>query len=302
MESVRVNVFPGIPSIPLLVATERGFFAREGLRVEVQRTPSSQAQRAALLRGQADLAHAAFDDVVAGVEDAGADFVAFLGGDSGFQGLYARPPAARISELRGRIIAVDDPETAYALVLRKMLRTAGVAEGEYVLRAVGGTAQRFEAIRQEASLAASMFSPPFSVQAEELGWRCLGGTVDVLGPYQGTVGFCRRAWLSRNRDLAVRYVRGYVAGLRWALDPAHRREVVRGVMTALRVPLPVAERSCAPALGEGGFAPDAAMDLPGMRGVLAIRAEIQGQWGGSPPPFDPYVDSELYREARASSA
>lgn len=299
MERLIVNVFTGVPNVPLLVARDRGFFAREGLSVELEHTPSSQAQRAALLDGTADIAHASFDDVVAGVEDAGADFVAFMGGDGGFQALFARPPAARPGDLRGRIVAVDDPETAYALVLRKILRLGGLTETEYVLRPVGSTARRFELMQQDPAIAALMLSPPFSVLAEDLGWRRLGGTAELLGEYQGTVGFCRRAWLARNRDLLVRYLRGYLVGLRWVLDPANRAAVVQVVTAALRVPLPIAERASAAAFQDGGLAPDAAMDPAGMRGVLGIRAEIRGQWGGAPPPPEAYLDLGPYQEALA---
>ncbi len=59
----------------LLAGTAQGFFAREEIAVEIQRTPSSQAQRAALLQGNAEIVHASFDDAVSAVEDAGADFV-----------------------------------------------------------------------------------------------------------------------------------------------------------------------------------------------------------------------------------
>jgi len=300
VDRLSINVFTGVPNAPLLVARDRGFFAREGISVELQHTPSSLAQRAALLDGTAVIAHAAFDDVVAGVEDAGADFVAFMGGDGGFQALFARPPAARPSDLRGRVVAVDDPETAYALVLRKILRLHGVNEAEYVLRPVGSTARRFAVMQQDATIAGLMLSPPFSAQAADLGWRRLGGTAELLGPYQGTVGFCRRAWLTRNRDLLVRYVRGYLAGLRWVLDPANRPAVTQVIGTALQVPLPIAERSSAAAFQDGGLAPDAAVDSPGMRGALAIRAEVRGQWAGSPPSPDAYLDLGPYRDALAS--
>ncbi len=294
-----VNVFTGVPNLPLVAARDRGEFAREGLEVEVQHTPSSLAQRAAVMDGTAQLAHASVDDGVAGVEDAGADFVAFMGGDGGFQALYARPPAARVADLRGRVMAVDDPETAYALVLQKILRLGGLAETEYVLRAVGSTPVRFQMMQRDAAIAGHMLSPPFSVQAEDLGWRRLGGIPDLLGSYQGTTGFCRRAWVAENRDTLVRYIRAYLAGLRWVLDPANRNGVAESTMAALGIPRLVAERSCTAAFQEGGLAPDAAVDEPGLRGVLAIRAEIRGTWGGTPPPPGRYLDLGPYREVLA---
>ena len=299
MDRVRANVFAGLANIPILCAMGQRFFEHEGLAVEIQRTPSSQAQRAALLDGAAEVAHASFDDAVAGVEEAGADFVAFMGGDGGFQAFYGRPDVERLRDLRGRVVAVDDPETGYALVLRAMLRRADLQEPDYSLRPVGSTDRRFQAIRQDASLAAAMFAPPYSVLVEDLGWRRLGTTPDLLGPYQGTVGFCRRAWLARNRDLLVRYVRAYLQALRWAFEPDNLPEVTAAIGTALRISPAIAERAMAKAFAQGGLVPDAAFDPPGLRGVLSIRAEICGQWAGSPPPPDEYLDPSPYQEALA---
>lgn len=300
MDRIRVNVFAGLANIPILCAAAQHHFDGEGLSVEIQPTPSSQAQRAALLDGTAEIAHASFDDAVAGAEEVGADFVAFMGGDGGFQAFYGRAPVEKPADLRGRIVAVDDPETAYALVVRAMLRRAGLGEADYVLRPVGSTAKRFEAIQQDTGLAAAMFAPPYSVMVEDLGWRRLGTTPELLGPYQGTVGFCRRAWLQAHRDLLVRYQRAYLRGLRWAFDPRNRPAVTETISLALRVPPPIAERSVPAAFAEGGLVPDALFDEPGLRGVLALRAEICGQWAGSPPGPEAYLDRAPYLEAVAS--
>ena len=39
-----------------------------------------------------------------------------------------------------------------------------------------------------------------------------------------------------------------------------------------------------------GLAPDAAFNHAGFAQVLAIRAEMEGMWGGTPPPADRYLD------------
>ncbi len=135
---------------------------------------------------------------------------------------------------------------------------------------------------------------------EDLGWRRLGTTPELLGPYQGTVGFCRRAWLTPNRQLLTRYLRAYLRGLRWALDPNNRPAVTREVMTSLRIPPGIAQRTVAPAFEDGGLAPDAAFDRPGLRGVLAIRAEICGRWGGMPPAPEAYLEASPHQKALAT--
>jgi len=49
----------------------------------------------------------------------------------------------------------------------------------------------------------------------------------------------------------------------------------------------------------GGFAKDAAFDLQGFQNVLNLRAEIEGSWGGHPPPPEKYYDRSSYDAALA---
>ena len=46
-----------------------------------------------------------------------------------------------------------------------------------------------------------------------------------------------------------------------------------------------------------GLVPDAKLDLGGLRAVLALRAEIEGQWGGVPPAPERYIDLGYYERA-----
>jgi hypothetical protein len=46
-----------------------------------------------------------------------------------------------------------------------------------------------------------------------------------------------------------------------------------------------------------GLAPDAKFDMEGFKAVLALRAEIEGQWGGKAPPPEKYVDLGYYEKA-----
>jgi hypothetical protein len=40
--------------------------------------------------------------------------------------------------------------------------------------------------------------------------------------------------------------------------------------------------------------------MQGFKNVLKLRAELEGQWGGDPPPPEKYIDLSYYNEAVAS--
>ena len=48
-----------------------------------------------------------------------------------------------------------------------------------------------------------------------------------------------------------------------------------------------------------GLSPDARFDMAGFRNALALRAEIEGQWGGKPPAPEKFIDLGYYKRALA---
>ena len=82
-EHLLVNVFPGPQHLALYVAKDKGLFAKRGLSVDVEFTPTSKAQRDALADGRVQIAQAAVDNAVAMVEGAKKDVIIVSGGSNG---------------------------------------------------------------------------------------------------------------------------------------------------------------------------------------------------------------------------
>ena len=140
---LRVNIFNTSSNLSLMVAMNEGYFARRQLTIEVQNTPNSDAQRAGLAAGQFEIAHAAVDNAVAMVESAEQDVVIVCGGDAGMNDLMVRAEINSIADLRGKLLAVDAPGTAYALAAKKILKNHGLIENrDYGVKLAGGTGPR----------------------------------------------------------------------------------------------------------------------------------------------------------------
>src|SRR5690242_15115748 len=73
---LRLIVFPGGFNWPIWAAQEKGFFAAEGLDVQLTPTPSSVFQLQNLIEGKFDIGVTAFDNVVAYQEGQGETAVA----------------------------------------------------------------------------------------------------------------------------------------------------------------------------------------------------------------------------------
>lgn len=299
LATVRVNAFPTASYSPLYLGIAKGVFEKRGIRIELQFTPNSDSQREGLARGAFDIAYAAVDNAVAMVETAHEDAVIVTGGDTGMNEFMARPEIGSIADIRGKSLIVDAPNTAYALLAKKVLKNAGLLEGrDYTLKPIGGTPQRLEAMEKSADNAAAMLNPPFSFAAKDKGMKSFGRAVDLLGPYQAGGAFVMRKWAGANGPLLERYIAAYVESVRMAMAPENRAELVSLISARLKQDRKVAERTYDALLEPRfGLAPDARFDMDGFRAVLALRAEIEGQWGGKAPSPEKYVDLGYYERA-----
>jgi len=297
--SLRVKVFPGAQSLPLTVAASQGYFKRQGLEVEVLFTVNSQELRDDLASGKVQLAQSAVDNAVAMAEVAKHDVVIVTGGDSGMNEVFVQPDVPSIAALKGQTVIVDAPNTAYALQLKKILLLNGLREGaDYKVLPVGGTSFRLKDMRENREHKASMLNPPFSLEGAAAGLKSLGRATDLIGPYQAQGTFVLRQWARANGDTLERYITALLQGTRWVLDPANRQAAVKLLAERNKLDPKIAERTWELMLDpKFGLAPDARFDVAGFRNVLALRAEIEGSWGGKPPPTERYYDLSYYEKA-----
>jgi len=296
--TLRINVFRGASNIPIYMAQEKGYFARRGITPVLEFTPNSDQQRSGLAAGRFNIAHAAVDNTVAMIEVAKADAVIVAGGDGGMNDVLVRQEINKVGDLRGRTYVVDSPNTAYALIGRKILRNAGLKENQdYKLDPLGGSEARTKSMDTPAG-AATILNPPWNFLAIERGAKSLGTTAELFGPYQAQGVFVMRPWAAQNASALERYLAAYIEGCRAAQDPAQRALTLQVLMRELKLNQRTAEQTYA-ALNtpSHGLAKDCAFNMEGFKNVLSLRAEIMGQWGGQAPSPEKYLDLSLYNRA-----
>jgi ABC-type nitrate/sulfonate/bicarbonate transport system substrate-binding protein len=287
---LRVKVFPGSQNLALFTALQKGFFKKHGLDVDLQYTQNSVELRDDVAKGTFQIAHSAVDNAV----------VIFMGGDNSMNEFFVQSDITNIQQVRGRTLAVDAPNTAYALQAKKILLQAGIKPSEYQLKMVGGTFQRVKEMIADKSNSATMLNPPFSVQAKAAGLRSLGRVSDLLGPYQGSGAFAMRNWANANGPLLERYCAAYIESVRWATAPANRQEATAMLAQELKLTPEVAAQTYA-ALTDpvNGVVRDAHFDAKGFDNVLKIRHELEAKPGAPVPDPARYVDLRWYNAALA---
>jgi ABC-type nitrate/sulfonate/bicarbonate transport system substrate-binding protein len=291
---LTVIVFPGVQNMPMFAAQAKGFYAKRGLNVELKFTPNSDELRNGLAEGRYQIAHSAVDNAFALKDKANVDIAVVLGGDNSFNRLVVQPEIGSLAEIKGKAVAVDAVNTAYAFQLYEMLRQKGLNKGDYEVKPIGGTGSRLEAMTKDKTLMAAMLNPPFSVRAEKAGLKIMDTAAAALGAYQGTSAFVLRAWGKANADTLVKYLEAYVEGLRWSFDPKNKAEAVGLLVERLKLPEDVATLSYDST--KDGFNRDGAIDMEGVKNVLKLRAQFEG---GTPADPEKYLDLSYYQKVRA---
>ncbi|MFM2129898.1 MAG: hypothetical protein RL477_1444 [Pseudomonadota bacterium] len=303
MTEVKLICFPGAPNLPIFAAIEKGWFAGNGLDVRLTTTPSSAFQAENLANGTFHIAGTAFDNVVAYREKQGAvvidpapDFFAFMGATQIELALVAAKDVKTVADLKGRSVALDALATGFAFVLYEMLARAGLKQDDVTMAAVGATPQRWESVRA-GTHAATLTIEPFTSIARAQGFNVPETSTNMFAAYQGGSFAAKHSWAAANADTVKGFIRGYLKGLDWTLDPANRDEAVKLLVANMSELKPeVAPKVVANLVNpRSGLTPKAAFLPDGVATVLELRR----RYGGGMANADParYIDTSFYEAA-----
>jgi ABC-type nitrate/sulfonate/bicarbonate transport system substrate-binding protein len=254
-----------IYSLPIVVARDQGFFAREGIAIDVIVPPAagSEGMIKALHDGIVDVTHVATPFLVSAVLG-GSDAVAIAAEfHNPIYSLVAKPNIRSFADLRGKQVGLADEAGTISISIRRLMAMHGLKPGDVRVKVVTGTPARLRCLQHGDCDAVPLGQPQDLVAAAE-GYRVLGLSTEAAPDLLYTVTAVRRSWAAKHRDLLVRYVRALAAAFRFIRDPANRDAAVRTIVGSTKVAPEIARRTLA-------------LYLEPDRGVLPKRGELRGQ-------------------------
>jgi len=231
-QQVRVSVIStSIANLPMWVADKKGFFKDEGLDVVYSISQNSDYQLEMLASGGFEFVHQPVDNFIREIErgslENSSDFVIIHAINGLTHDLISRPGLSTFADLKGKIYALDDVETGYALLYRKVLQKYGLNyPGDYtLLPELGGSQNRLKALYENRAQFTHM-NPPHSTLFEKDGFHILTTLSDHYPNFPSSSIGTRREWAEDNRDTVIAYLRAYIRAGEWCLDPANREEII----------------------------------------------------------------------------
>ncbi len=282
----------------LMVAREQGFFAREDLEVETTYM-APQLVINALIAGQVNIAKSGTHfGLIATAR--GADIKIVAGGVYGYPyDLISRPEFRSLADLKGQKIAGATLASITTAVFKDLMSRNGIPPSDYTLLFIGGSPERFQALRSGQVAASLAEAPPFNFRAIDSGDRVLLRYSDVVKDMQYVSYFVTPKFAAANRPLIIRFLRAVAQSQRWLGDPANERRAVQILTQHLKTDEQTASRSYRYLIVEAkAFRGDGKIDGPGLSEMIRLLAEYQ--LIPKKEPWESFADPSFVSEVRAT--
>jgi ABC-type nitrate/sulfonate/bicarbonate transport system substrate-binding protein len=226
-QSVRVGtISSSINNWPLWVAQAKGMFDDEGLDVEVIVTGESEHQLDMVDDHELEIFHQAADHFVREIEH-GKNYVVIHTITRAANDLLVRPEYYSFEDLQGKTIALDNLQTGYWLLYRRVLQKYGLNPGDYELSPEsGGPAKRMQKVRDNEAQFTYM-NAPASIIANLEGYPILTNLSEHYPEFPASSIGGRRDWVESNIGTVVAYLRAYIRASEWLVDLANRDEAIK---------------------------------------------------------------------------
>jgi NitT/TauT family transport system substrate-binding protein len=198
---------------PLWAGYEAGYFAREGLEVEIISFPSGNEGVQALMAGEVDFLQIAGATTVSAALGGGDTLVLATMVRTLVQSLVARPEIAQAEDLRGKGVGISRLGTTIDTGARLALRHFGLEPDRDVAIVQAGAMANILGSMEAGRVQAGILSYPAVSQARKLGFHELLDIGTLGFPYASTGVSARRSYASQQPDVVRRYLRGQIAGI-----------------------------------------------------------------------------------------
>ena len=267
-DRLRVGLSSFTPiNASLWIAEDKGLFKKYGIESEVVLIGGASAGGvSSLIAGDVQFLGGAGGAVIsAGLN--GADVI-MIGSivNKGVQRVMARSDIKRPEDLRGKRVGVTRLGAASHLVLLMMLRAWNMSPNDVQTMQIGSSPAMMAALEKGGIDAAVLTEPTFFF-AEDQGYRVLADLADTDIYYLHSMIDTTRAFVRTHRDLALRFMRGYIEGI--AFFKKNRKESIDVLAKKLRTaPSQTKYLERSHALYSSGYFENA--PYPSLKGVTTV--------------------------------
>ena len=210
---------PDITTVGVYFALENGYFKRDGLDVQVTRYSGSPTAVRALLSGDADVVETGGDTALLAMEGGAPIDILLSPVARSTDVVVAKAPISSIADLKGKSFAVSAPGSPGDVLGRLLLQKNGVDPGQVQFVGLGSPADRVRALlggKVDSTSATILVIEPVLEAIAKGEVKVLANLGEYFPDIPLSYIVAQESMIKSRRDAMVRFVRGYIEGLRWA--------------------------------------------------------------------------------------
>ena len=288
------NVSRTVEQLPNYAATDKGFFAQEGIEGDVVLIGSTDTLIQALIAGQVQVAIVDPSAAINAVERGAS--LKIIGGTVPIAAytLVGCPNYRTIKDLKGTTIGVVSLVSGSTIFLREMLKAEGLElNRDYSIIQNGPTTQRLASLKA-CNTSATMILGGDLPRSRELGFPEIARLHDYIPNLQFHSLIVDGHWAESHNQLTVRYLKAMVRAMQWA--HANHEQAADLVTKRTGIPLKYTRVTVDEYLSQGIISRDGSVNLDGFQRLIDLMGERLFKSRPYPTP-EKYLDVSYLRRA-----
>ena len=212
--------------LAIWMADDAGLYAKHNLKVTLSNMGGGSRGAAEVRAGKLDVMHVGLSSVVQ-LNQQGADLrtIASLANIIRF-GFFTVPGVKSAAELKGGTVAISAAGSESDAVATIALERLKLTRNDVVLRELGDSLKRLEALKA-GEVKATMLNEPFATAARDMGLKPIVDLAAERIPWLFSTLVVSQRYLNENRDVMARFLRATAEGNYLALaEPARAKQVL----------------------------------------------------------------------------
>ena len=288
------NVSRTVEQLPNYAATDKGFFAQEGIEGDVVLIGSTDTLIQALIAGHVQVAIVDPSAAINAVERGAS--LKIIGGTVPIAAytLVGCPKYKLIKDLKGTTIGVVSLVSGSTIFLREMLNAEGLElNRDYAIIQNGPTTQRLASLKT-CNTSATMILGGDLPRSRELGFPEIARLHDYIPNLQFHSLIVDGHWAETHSQLVVRYLKAMVRAMQWA--HADHEQAANLVTKRTGIPLQYTRITVDEYLSQGIISRDGSVNRDGFQRLIDLMGERLFKTRPYPPP-EKYLDLSYLRRA-----
>ena len=288
------NVSRTVEQLPNYAATDKGFFAQEGIQADVVLIGSTDTLIQALIAAQVQIAIVDPSAAINAVERGAS--LKIIGGTVPVAAytLVGCPKYKTIKDLKGTTIGVVSLVSGSTIFLREMLKAEGLElNRDYTIIQNGPTTQRLVSLKA-CNTSATMILGGDLPRSRELGFPEIARLHDYIPNLQFHSLIVDGNWAESHNQLTVRYLKAMVRAMQWA--HANREQAAELVTKRTGIPLKYTRATVDEYLSQGIISRDGSVNREGFQRLIDLMGERLFKSRPYPAP-EKYLDLSYLRRA-----